>query len=78
MSTIDEEITERREFLRRLKKLGDISDEHKAATDSELFAMKRRNAAREEFVRYFVETEKMFPGKRMPFYAESIWGPKPA
>ncbi|WP_433705825.1 hypothetical protein [Paraburkholderia sacchari] len=74
----DQEIEERREFLRRLKKLGDISDEHKAACDEELAAMKRRNAAHRAFVQYYADTEALFPNKQMPFYAESLWGPKPA
>jgi septal ring factor EnvC (AmiA/AmiB activator) len=63
-------------FAERLKKLGEISAEHSAASDAEHAAMKRRNAARQAYVQYYAETERMFPGNRMPFYAESIFGPK--
>lgn len=76
MSTDERTLEEIQAFAKRLKKLGEIGDEFTAASDAERAAMKRRNAAREAYVRYFVETEALFPGNRMPFYAESIWGPK--
>lgn len=76
MNEIDREIAERREFLRRLTKLGELSDEFTAASDAERAAMKRRNAAHKAYVQYYVDTATMFPGKQMPFYAESVWGPK--
>jgi hypothetical protein len=63
-------------FAKRLKELARLSDEHTAASDAEYSAMKRRNAARDAYVKYYAETEALFPGNRMPFYAESIWGPK--
>jgi hypothetical protein len=73
---IEREIAERREFLQRLSKLGELGDEHLAACDAEMAATIHRNATRKAYVQYWIETEAKFPGKRMPFYAESLWGPK--
>jgi hypothetical protein len=69
-------IEELRSFAERLRKLGQLGDEFNSACDAELMATRRRNAARQAYVRYWIETEVKFPDATMPFYAESLWGTK--
>lgn len=73
---IERTIEERRAFLQRLTKLTELGNEFDAACAAEEAARKRRQAARDAYVQYWIETESQFPNAPMPFYAESVWGPK--
>ena len=69
-------IEERREFLQSLAKLLELGSEFDAACAAEMAATMRRQAARQAYVKHWIETESKFPDAPMPFYAESVWGPK--
>jgi hypothetical protein len=69
-------IEELQSFSERLKKINQLGDDFNAACAAEFEATKRRNAAREAYVWYWIETESMFPDATMPFYSEFLWGPK--
>lgn len=69
-------LEELQSFAERLKKINQLGAEFDAACEAELAATKRRNAARDAYVRHWIETESKFPDSPMPFYAESLWGPK--
>ena len=74
---IEKEIADRRAFLEKLHELDAIGDEYNAACIAETKASNRRNAARNAYRKCWAEMELRFPGRQMPFYVESVWGPKP-
>lgn len=64
-------------FIDKMKELNKIGDEFDAACAEEVAASNRRNDARSRYARCFAEIEAEFPEERLPYWVESVFGPKP-
>ncbi|WP_353192149.1 hypothetical protein [Pandoraea pnomenusa] len=64
-------------FINKMKELNTIGDAFDAACAEEVAASKRRNDARSRYAKCFAEIEAEFPEERLPYWVESVFGPKP-